>query len=314
MKKVITALIVLGLIVSHGTLFADTGGLDLEMDEFRDEIEESSDAELQQAENTTESITEDAELGRTVTDINGYRVRVEKYCSRPASNQIKTTVLNTREDIGRIDQSVWTGTFNKDLPLRLRGIPRTMWGSTLRRLGKPEYYLTNVQRTDSCGNNTIKTIQDDGWLFHADHIVHNYYVVIFNDEKIAVNDIDKIRHNRENTDPATNHAGLRRHYYPDATGALTRVTLSNLEIIPSLEVERGGGTEHYKREKLTFADGTFLKVSKYRIDDDGNILPRGIPSIFGNLEVVFEATEFNGETIDIVITPEAGEEVSLETE
>ncbi|MFC2091503.1 hypothetical protein ACFLTD_01885 [Elusimicrobiota bacterium] len=284
-------------------------------DEYRREIRESRIRERNQTRITSEVKTEDMETGKSLIDVHGNRVRVEKYFSRPAPNQINTTVLNTREDIGKIDQRDWLGTFNKDLPVNLRGIAYTMYGSRRRKLGKPEYYLTNVRNIDSSGDNYIKATYDGGWLWKWLNVGGGYYLVVFDNEKVMINGKDKIEHIRKFHDQDNNIAGLFERHYPDANGVLKPWLPGDPNgVRPDATIEIDGD-EWYRREKLAFRDGTSLTRSRYLIDDEGDILERGIPSRKGNFEVVFEASEFGeGNTIDIVITPGPAEEVSLEIE
>lgn len=312
MKKIILMLIGLSLVGFTGQIFAD----DEFRNECRQEISESTEREGTQTEVALERKVEDTERGRTVIDVNGYRVRVEKYLSRPQANQIKTLVLNTRADLdNRVDQSEWLGTFNKDLPESLKGIGKTMWGSFH---GKPEYYLTNTNRKDSSGDNYIQITRDDGWLFHkAQTDKYDVYVVLFNNELIVVNGKEKIKQERWGYKKEENLQGLVKRYFPNENGELKLLTLSDKNNVkPNFEYEKGSG-EMKDKLKFTFKDGTFLTRTRYLINDDGEVLPSGTSPMAGNREIIHEATEFGGKTIDIVITPEpeqAEQEISVKVE
>lgn len=52
--------------------------------------------------------------GKAMIDVNGNRVRIEEYIVRPAADQFKLVVLNSRED--RFDYFFYHGTFNQALP------------------------------------------------------------------------------------------------------------------------------------------------------------------------------------------------------
>ncbi|MFH1416235.1 MAG: hypothetical protein ABIH89_09165 [Elusimicrobiota bacterium] len=313
MKRTGLFLIVLALCGFTGGSLAVAGDFSEERNEYREEINETTGNENRQTEDTGESIGEDSEEGKTLTDVNGYRVRVEKYFSRPADNQVKTTILNTREELdNRVDRSVWTGTFNQDLPEDLRGIARTMWGSTRRRPGKPDYYLTNTERISTCGENSLEVTRDDGWLFKRADIGEGLYIVLFNEEKLSANDMEKLQHIRYAYDKDSNIPGVIERYFPNEDSILTSVWVDP-SVRPDYEISIGG-SELYDKVKLTFADGTFLTKSRYVINDEGDILARGTRRGTGNLEVICEATEFNGETIDIVVTPGPGQEEDLDIE
>lgn len=317
--------------------------------EMRREIRRSLRHEQQQGVHARERRGEDLEAGRTVIDVHGNRVRVEKYFSRPGSNQIRTRILNTRPDLdNRIDESVWTGTFNRDLPDDLRGIPRHMWG----RVGTepPDYYLTNVMRVDSSGGNNITVAHDGGWLYEppvaaladtgspggpaippgqADRI--RLFTVVFDDERVSVNGVDKIWRHRVNHDARNNVFGDIQIFHPksDLTGLGHAVTvrtgdrngdgvmerwmergtewdLARLRHQPVTTMEPG---QFHVTDRLEFADGTWLVREQYRINDEGHVIGHGAPLWNANHEVVHGASEFGVDaagqprTIDIVVTP-----------
>jgi hypothetical protein len=97
----------------------------------------------------------DYQVAKSLIDVNGQRVRVEEYITRPAANQFKLVSLNERPN--RFDYFTYKGTFNQALPTDLSVALRDVGG----KLGatKPDYYLTGYETTMS---NTIDNITDTG--------------------------------------------------------------------------------------------------------------------------------------------------------
>ncbi len=330
-KKLVVSLMVC-VLVSTAQSFASRSELRDELRELRNEVREGVRAERAQANAALERKLEDSQKGKMLIDVHGNRVRVEKYLSRPAANQINVIVLNTRPDLaGRIDQVEWTGTFNQDLPDKLRGIGRGMWGS--RGGPRPEYYITNVLRVATSGDNNLTVTRDGGWLYtFAKFGDREWCLVIFNDEKLTINGIDKIMRERIGYDVDLNLAGMVKIYYPHRntsalTHAITRIGVNGKIIVlgtedalamPTKREWEAEPNEHHFRDRLEFADGTWITRDRYLIDDEGDILARSadesgpgrrVPFWRGNREIIHGASEFGGETIDIVIIPGPAEEV-----
>ncbi len=330
MMKKLMITVVVGLLVFTAQSFASRDELKDELKELRREAREGIKAERSQANGARELRAEDSEGGRTVIDVRGNRVRVEKYLSRPADNQIRVVVLNTRPGLAdRVDQVNWTGTFNQDLPLDLRGIGRGMWGS--RGGPRPEYYITNVLRVATSGDNSLTVTRDGGWLYTFAKLgEREWCLVIFNNELLTINGIGKIERERINYDIDLNLPGMVKIYYPHRddsvlTHALTRIGVTGQIIwlgtedalaLPTKHEWEREPNEHHLRDKLVFADGTWISRDRYLIDDEGHVLERDaddpghwLPFWRGNREIIHGASEFDGETIDIVITPGPAEEV-----
>lgn len=92
---------------------------------------------------------------KTAIDAFGYRVRVEEYVVRPAANQFKYVVLNTREN--RFDFGKILFTFNSALPKDLSKVTKNMnnyYGSTA-----PSIYLTEI---NSVISNTVDKVSEEG--------------------------------------------------------------------------------------------------------------------------------------------------------
>ncbi len=93
--------------------------------------------------------------GKSLTDVNGRRVRLEEYIVRPAPNQFKLVALNKRDD--RLDYFFYLGTFNQTLPADLSVALKDLNG----RFGAsaPAYYLTAYEMGQS---NTQDSVHDTG--------------------------------------------------------------------------------------------------------------------------------------------------------
>ncbi len=121
--------------------------------EMRNEVQLASakDAIISMA--AEESRNADFQVGKSLIDVNGQRVRTEEYITRAAANEFKLVVLNQRAT--RFDYFTYTGTFNKDLPEDLSVALRESRGA----LGAtaPDYYLTSYETLMS---NTVDNITE----------------------------------------------------------------------------------------------------------------------------------------------------------
>ncbi len=93
--------------------------------------------------------------GKTLTDVNGNRVRLEEYIVRPAPNQFKLVALSKRDE--RLDYFFYLGTFNQTLPTDLSVALKDVngkFGTTA-----PTYYLTGYEMGQS---NTQDSVHDTG--------------------------------------------------------------------------------------------------------------------------------------------------------
>ena len=138
--------------------------------EMRSEIQLASakDAIISMA--AEESRNADFQVGKSLIDVNGQRVRTEEYITRAASNEFKLVVLNERAT--RFDYFTYTGTFNKDLPEDLSVALRQSRGT----LGAtaPDYYLTSYQTLMSNTVDNITETATGGHLVKIDLINGTY--------------------------------------------------------------------------------------------------------------------------------------------
>lgn len=130
-----------------------SGAVPIQRLEIRNEIQlaQAKDAVVAMA--AEESRNADYEVGKSLIDVNGQRVRTEEYITRPAANEFKLVVLNERPT--RFDYFTYTGTFNKDLPEDLS----VALSQSRGQLGtQPDYYLTSYQ---TLASNTIDNITEN---------------------------------------------------------------------------------------------------------------------------------------------------------
>lgn len=268
------------------------------------------------------------QLGKTMIDAFGQRVRVEQYVFKPSPNQAKFVVLNERAD--RFDYFFYLGTFNKELPIDVgSALLQIAGGRTL-----PEYYLTAFESYRSNTLDNMKEVATGGHLVDlgpagtgeitkefdpnagvavdlgaSDH----FYKTFYDDYALSVNGVSKITldtsalsiagsgnfqgrvQSLANEDASWRYAG---------DGVFTSVKGPG----------QYNGDMHYTIDN-TFNDGTFLKYDTYMVKDDGKILNSkdfaGVTSgaklkelmMSWNYEEVITATEFKGRKIDLVVDP-----------
>ncbi len=130
------------------------------LDMTRDQIQAAAAEEMKLAE---------YQEGKSLVDVNGFRVRLEEYILRRPKDVVeadrdkafKFVVLNTREN--RFDYFTYKGVFNKALPADLSVALRNASG---RQIGDaaPEYYLTSYEMTQSNLTDALKDQADGGHL------------------------------------------------------------------------------------------------------------------------------------------------------
>lgn len=111
----------------------------------KEEVIKRAQMEIQSAEYQTR---------KTAIDVYGYRVRMEEYVIRPASNQFKYVVLNTRQN--RFDFGKILFTFNTTLPDDLSKVTTNMreyYGNSA-----PQIYLTEM---NSIVSNTVDKVTEE---------------------------------------------------------------------------------------------------------------------------------------------------------
>ncbi len=128
------------------------GSVPLPRNEIRTEVQLASakDAILSAA--AEESRNADYQVGKSLIDVFGKRVRTEEYITRPAADTFKLVVLNERAT--RFDYFTYQGTFNKALPEDLSVALRQTGGQLTTA---PDYHLTSYETLMS---NTVDKITE----------------------------------------------------------------------------------------------------------------------------------------------------------
>lgn len=255
----------------------------------REEVQTAAAQELKLAE---------YQEGKSVIDAFGKRVRLEEYVMRPQPDQFKLVVLNTRED--RFDYFYWLASFNDILPTDLRVATRNMWG----KLGadKPKYYLTGNEQVFSNTLDSIKSKYTDGALWR------NYddsgWVTKFDKFEYLINGKEKIAYLRNGRSNWTADG------YDDVMWSLLGVQKTPADMTSWVQYSRPDGADIYHESfRGDFPNnGGWLTEDYYWINDAGKIATtKDFVSMRDlskwNQEVVFEASEFQGRKIDLIISP-----------
>ena len=228
----------------------------------------------------------DYQLGKSLIDVHGNRVRMEEYLLRPQPDQLKFLILNTRAN--RFDYAYSLYTFNKNLPDNFSPVVReAIKGEWVRTL--PEYYLFS---NEAYFSNSIDYMN---WKTYDGKIVGSAdaYRQTFTRFVHTVNGTPKISCN--NLDQSTNS---QIWYVPNHPEGVNNIPIGFSK--DSVKAE--------SRVKLMFEDGTWEQIEFWAIDDLGNVLTwakagAGEALKNDNGEVRLTASEFNGRDIDVVYSP-----------
>jgi uncharacterized protein YlzI (FlbEa/FlbD family) len=204
--------------------------------------------------------------GKSLIDVWGNRVRIEEYIVRKnlEPNQFKMVVLNEREQ--RFDYFIWLATFNKDLPTDLT--LATKWLSWKEGIKEPDYYL---KESYSGASNTIDKVE---WKLSGS-VVQENSIYKYQQDLVSY----KINNNEK---------------------------INLITDTMNVSYPKGNKFSAYTYS-IVFKDKTWAKESYYWIDDNGIVPSRKDFVANGllnyNQELVFEAKEFEGRTIDLVVEP-----------
>ena len=146
-----------------------------ERDMFRSELEEDLYKEKFldniSSERTGELKNWDYELGKTMTSLDGNRIRVEKYVKIPSNNEVDFYVLNSNGN-GELNIFKSKYTFNKALPADFSSIVKQT--SIKLHSTSPEYYLTSYEEQWTNGNDTLSFKKENATI--ATDAEGKYYV------------------------------------------------------------------------------------------------------------------------------------------
>ncbi|MEK9149810.1 MAG: hypothetical protein AAB267_07175 [Candidatus Desantisbacteria bacterium] len=301
--KVFKALVVLMLVGVYGSANIK--------DELRREARRDGIREGRQSVRATEGKEADYELGKTVIDVRGRRVRIEEYVTRPDPNTFKYILLNTREN--RKDYHTERYTFNEALPSNLTKIRPNVW--------KPIDNVVNSDETIGAGENYLTE-------FHAKS--SNMYDYV--DRSLRFDpkgELDGVQAKLVYSYGVGNLSGLyhlkerltvidKKNIYHQFAGGEVKISGGTVIIkgrlpdyqkfeSPSLAYKNRG--EKYYGQKVgdiwdpnTTPEISRVNYERFIIDDNGHIQPkRGAGLTKGtNHETIIMASEFNGRDIDLV--------------
>jgi hypothetical protein len=274
-----------------------------------DLLEIKSRSNLEDKQDLLERIS-DVQLGKSTMDMHGYRVRTDNYVLRPKPDTIMMLNLTKREGgpNAGISSLEITDTFNKDLPSKFMDVKISLYKDSWFNPDKPlEYYL--IKETSVLRNpygDTIKNIVD-----FKDPIFDNslgFYRQPFT-ESFLINDTKKWVHTLIYTN------GEFIEEYINLYGTTTGYDLNGYPKLP-YEIELSLTDEGGFIKKHIYPDGTYLKEGFYLVDDVGAV--HHLLDVFNsidfyefentllkyNWELIYEATEFNGRTIDLIVLPQ----------
>jgi len=281
------------------------------------------------------------QLGKSMIDVFGERVRLEQYIVRPSANQFKLVVLNDRS--GSFNYFYYKGTFNTDLPTDLNDALSQLGGCAGAAC---RYYLTSyetarsnltdkVEELASGGhqvNVNANSVTNDDVASYFDSSLNQYvgvsgayYKTLFDNYYIRYNGVTF------NTwQPAagvtayngTIGTGIQAYFKDDGTeqdalhkyindaGALTTT-------LPGQNADRSpDGTVLHDKIKLTYGTGTYWEqYDNYIVNDEGQVASladfdgarTGVSYketlLKWNFEQVVTCSLFSGRKIDLVIEP-----------
>ncbi|OGS51573.1 MAG: hypothetical protein A3J79_13480 [Elusimicrobia bacterium RIFOXYB2_FULL_62_6] len=264
----------------------------------KEDVIASAQAEIQSAEFQNRKVAIDA---------FGNRVRMEEYVIRPAADQFKYVVLNTRED--RFDFGKILFTFDNALPEDLSLATRNMLTAT--GASAPQWQLTEM---NSIMSNTLDKVTEDatGGKMVPDnpsdpgvwtHMFSNYGVYAYGwnagDDPALVPNGGK---------------GTMLWSYSDAnmnniieTGEMSFLGGS---MPASLMAYPAGEDTFYTIQKNTYSDGTWLQATDFVLFDNGNIVSTGdLSTRLGesmdtvtdklNFQRIYTSSLFGGRKIDL---------------
>ncbi len=276
----------------------------------------------------------DYQQGKTLIDVSGHVVRVEQYIMQPSPDQIKMVVLDKRQN--SLNYFYYLGTFNTTLPpdisVALRELPGTPDAP-------PQYYLTGYHSVWSNGTDSLQEITSGGHLVNLnnnssgdtseavttyfDPLTNSYktltsgeafYSTLFDNEGLYVD--GNLKSGWSGSGIETYHSGYGS-YSPTLasnTDPITGAALStSLPGVTSSSTFPDPGQVHQTIYN-SYTDGTFLKFDNYIINNQGQVASN---SAFGstsgteftqnilnyNFEQVITASEFQGRSIDLVVSP-----------
>jgi hypothetical protein len=268
--------------------------------DFVREVDFGREALLARENLVREKRATEAQAGKEGIDLQGNRVRYERYVQRPAPDRIDKIFLTRRHD--RTDQAHVITVFNRDLPTDLRdvypGETPLLFGNYFVSLTPLTYFPTHMRFTATNGRDRIVQDYAGGQLYASgDYRVYFDYILQ------TYNDAPKYEARRSGQNPTIGFQGIETVRYPDATGALTSPVAPTLvenvvEPMPDDLARTRSITQTWQHQ-----DGSRFTRRTGLYDED--LRPGGV-SVLGLgdadlFQFVYSATEFQGRTIDVFV-------------
>ncbi len=216
----------------------------------------------------------DLNLGKTMTDVHGNRIRIEEYIFRPNPKQIDLLSITFRKN--RLDYLRAQNIFNTNLP---KILPKEIWLTEWimePKIYKVEEKLRLSNTIDYVDANTKYTLYKPGnWKLWS------------TEEILSINDVLKERKARNAGD-----INWTNDIQPVSTDSHQFIVNNNQDLA--------------WEEKRTYFDGSWLKLRIYLIDDYGNLQtnPKTLENWFDlifntNVELQLLSSEFNDKDLGI---------------
>jgi len=222
---------------------------------------------------------------KVAIDAFGYRVRMEEYTIRPAANQFKYVVLNTRDDSFNFGKILFT--FNNTLPSDLSLATRNMLSAT--GAARPAWELTEI---NSIMSNTLDKVTEDsygGKMIADNPSAPTLWTHFFANRDFYV----------QGGDQAVENGGMGKMLwsYSDANSDNVEQAGEYAYLGGSFTVidSQPDGTDVFHSVKRnTFADGTWIQAEDFVLFDDGKILAAGdfAGSLTSDMDTVTDKLNF----------------------
>lgn len=253
--------------------------------------------------------TAEYQNNKVAIDAFGYRVRMEEYVVRPADNQFKYVVLNTRDN--RFDFGKLLFTFNQALPKDLSIATENMIyaeGQTA-----PEWYLTGL---NSIMSNTKDKVTEDasgGHMVADDESNPSEWNLFFNNYAFYVQGGDKEIENGGkgklfwsytdlNSDDIAQSAEFT--YLGGQSPTMNTTYPDGEDVFHSIiknTYQDAQNTWVWAEDFMIFDDGDIAKVSDFGQEQEINIVPSSLVGIL-NFERVYTSSLFDGRKIDLILS------------
>ena len=252
---------------------------------------------------------------KVAIDAFGRRVRMEEYTIRPAADQFKYVVLNTRGD--RFDFGKILFTFNTALPDDLSKATLTMLSSP--GSVPPEWYLTDMNSVMSNTRDKVTEDASGGVMAYNGSLTGPRNNLVFGNYSFYA----------AGPAEANDNGGLGKLLWAKTNYNVPLNTESSIAYLggsaPLLESSNPSGDSVFHNvTKNTYSDGTWIGAQDFVLFNDGSILTTGdfssglsagnsLDAITDklNFQRVYTSSLFGGRTIDVMYSAKLLKEIGL---